>query len=257
MEPLKITFHLKTPVVIMDMPVHLDALIAWAQTQEKLAQGVEVDNIRELAAELPFEEYTTDAGTVWKASVLVPESIQFTTTTQWVRRTDPYQITDGLEKGWLSTGKRYKPEKGYKIDTSSGMLKNHRQIYTVQMVDKMHAWCIGDLDRIEQLLLDHVRAIGAKTKMGHGQIREDVFGNPMIEVERDKAAVDKDKWKLRFMSNKVSNDYALMRSPLKPPYWDKSSAVMGWFPLNFIGLRNGIMSLSKEKGGERNGCKRN
>ncbi len=234
MEPLKITFHLRTPVVIMDMPVHLDALIAWAQTQEKLSQGVEADNIRELAAELPFEEHTAGAGTVWKASVLVPEAILFTTTMQWTRRTDPYQVTEGLEKGWLATGKNYKPEKGYKINTASGLLKNNRQVYAVQMVEKMQAWCIGDAERIEQLLLDHVRAIGAKTKMGHGQIREDEFGNPMIEVERDDAALE--NWKLRFMPNKVSEEYVRMTSPLKPPYWDKSSAVMGWFPFGFLGL---------------------
>ena len=110
--PLKVTFMLDTPMVPSAYPIHLDALVAYALTQTKLAAMDETvqsnESIRQLAEELPFAKETRDGEWVWQASALVPEVVGEQAVRMWTRKTNVYDYASRAASGAFELGARTK-----------------------------------------------------------------------------------------------------------------------------------------------------
>ncbi|RQZ31662.1 type IV CRISPR-associated protein Csf3 [Burkholderia sp. Bp9017] len=200
-------------------PLHLDALIAYAIVEESLraAGAWEADpkTLRELADfPLPLERDQRDDARCWKASAIVPggdpgpHSMRF-----WTRKTDAYDMARRIEGGQIEG--RYKfplKQYAYKVDTARGLLKQQFKFFPVRQVEQVHAWCVGDEDRLVDLLspeTGYVTHLGAKARMGYGRIRS-------FHIERDDAA--RDLWQRRVLPWPHEGAEAVAMAT-RPPYW--------------------------------------
>lgn len=231
--PLKITFHLDTPMQRSGYPIHLDALVAYAQTHAALA-GMDADNaptgmLRELAEDLPLAKTENNDEWVWKASALIPVSFGEKSVRMWTRKTNPYDIArriiaDKVEIG-VRTENALKAGKPYAgaIDTARGLLKNMHEFYPVEEIHQLDAWCIGDIDILENLLAPEsgwITHIGKRTRIGHGRVKT-------IQIEEDEEALE--KWKLRVLPWPEAG-YEPIQAGLRPPYWAVETRGLGYCP---------------------------
>lgn len=217
MDALKVTFDLGTPMVPSAYPIHLDALIAYVVTAKALASGGNESShkVRALADLLPLERETRDGKTVWQASALIPDSVSGSGIRMWTRKTDPYDYTARLLNGQIKTKSKMENLKPYalKIDTQRGILKNAFQFYPVKMVNRLVAWCIGDIDELEDMLQPEsgwLTHIGPRNRVGHGLVKQ-------VSIEPDHLALE--KWKMRVMPWQESPDYQIIQAAYQPPYW--------------------------------------
>lgn len=239
MEPIKITFEMDTPMVPpTGYPLHLDALLAYAMTQQKLgsmAQGYEEPVpgmlLRELAQDLPLEkESRSDDNWVWKASALLPQEIGDHAVRLWTRKTDPYDYAERVINGSmevstatqnaLKSGKPY----AHAIDTARGALKNQFQFYQVANIRKMVAWCVGERDLVEELLSPEsglITHLGKRSRIGHGRISRVTF-------EHDTEAVE--LWKRRVLPWQENSEYIPVQAAFRPPYWAIENRCLAYCP---------------------------
>ncbi|MYM92615.1 type IV CRISPR-associated protein Csf3 [Duganella vulcania] len=214
MQPLRLEWTLSTPMVVGAHPLHLDALVAYAVTEEALRTGMVVSGpISDIARDLPLQREEQAGQWCWKASALRraagPHSTRF-----WTRKTDPYDYATRAQTGQLE-GRFKAPMKPYaaKIDTQRGLLKQQFKFFPVQQIQTVTAWCIGDLNRLEELLhpdSGFVTNLGGKGRMGFGKVRS-------FLIESDDAALM--KWAERVLP--WAHEGALpVRLAIRPPYWD-------------------------------------
>ncbi|WP_420213420.1 type IV CRISPR-associated protein Csf3 (plasmid) [Burkholderia aenigmatica] len=219
MVPLKLTWTLATPMVAGAHPLHLDALIAFAITEEGLrALGKDARDHRTLfefaQSPLPLEREQRGDAWCWKASAITPDgdpgphSMRF-----WTRKTDAYDMARRIESGQIEGRYRFplKPY-AYKVDTVRGLFKQQFKFFPVRQVARLQAWCIGDEDRLLDLLAPesgYVTHLGGKGRMGYGRIAS-------FHIERDSDASE--RWKRRVLP--WPHDGAeLVRMATRPPYW--------------------------------------
>lgn len=222
MKPLKITFNLISPIVDNSQPLHLDALLAWAMVDAYEGGLPPTEAIRRIHDELPLEQYTSPVSdkSGWKASMVI-----FTTrggmaggnTSRFLtRRTEVEQIASLAESGGVKFKRTTPPSV---IDTASGPLKSSLEFYPIRDCDKAYAWCIGDKDKITELL-SRVGHIGKSGSRGHGKVSS-------ILVQEDIEA--REKWKLRVL-NYAEPGYIQQFSAVRPPYWDSRNKEISWMP---------------------------
>lgn len=214
MTPLCIEFELLHAMVVPAMPIHLDALLAYAATEDVLAAGAqEKDKVRYLAdpvLEKVLKKHFQDGEWVYMASALVPEGYGESSLRLWTRKTDPYDYSDRLEEQ-VASRMRFPPSNPYamRVNTGSGLMKNHFNAYPLREVNKLVAWCIGDQEEIHDMLEAHIRFVGSWRRAGHGQVKS-------ISVLEDQAAVD--KWKMRVLPWQEEGALPLSAA-VRPPYW--------------------------------------
>lgn len=231
--PLKVTFHLDSPMVPAAYPIHLDALVAYAATQSALNaadEDIPEGDIRSLAAELPFAKHEQDGTWVWKASALVAEDIGEKSVRMWTRKTDPFDYARKVDQNILDIGARTKnalaagkPHAGG-IDTVRGLLKTNFDFYPVIEVFRLSAWCIGDIDRLEALLAPEsglLTHIGKRGRIGHGRIRSVVLSE---------CAQATDAWKRRVLPWRESGAYEPIQAAWQPPYWAPEGRARAFVP---------------------------
>lgn len=231
--PLKITFHLDTPMQRSGYPIHLDALIAFAQTHSALA-GMDPDDappgmIRELAEDLPLAKEEKDGEWAWKASALIPTGFGEKSVRMWTRKTDPDDFTRRVIDNNVLIGERTKnaltqgkPYAGT-IYTDRGLQKNMFEFYPLEEIRKLEAWCVGDIDLLENLLAPEsgwITHVGKRTRVGHGRVRT-------IQIEEDEEALK--KWKLRVIPWPEAG-YEPIQAGLRPPYWAVENRGQGYCP---------------------------
>lgn len=231
MKPLRVRWRLTSPIATGGYPIHLDALIAYAQTELALrmaamtGHGLEAP-IRSLGDRLPLESETRDGQTVWKASALIPtetaelgHGMRF-----WTRKTDPFDYTDRFSKGHLmlrGVPGQLKPN-ALKIDTQRGLLKNGYKFYSVKQVTELEAWCIGDEEALRELLDPEcgspIQSIGARGRSGLGTIES-------FLLEQDPSA--NERWQQRVLpwphEGAVQAEMAT-----RPPYWDQMNKTVAY-----------------------------
>lgn len=231
--PLKITFYLDTPMQRSGYPIHLDALLAYAQTQSRLA-GIDPNDVpqgrlRELAEALPLAKAEQGAQWVWKASALIPEDRGEKSVRMWTRKTDTEDFAKRAASGQLEIGVRtqnaLKAHKLYAgtIDTARGLLKNMFEFYPVEQIHRLTAWCVGDINEIESLLAPEagwITHIGKRTRVGHGRVKA-------VTVEEHDEAME--KWKLRVLPW-AEPGYEPIQAALRPPYWAVENRGLGYCP---------------------------
>ncbi len=232
MDPLRITFALETPVVATGFPTHLDALLAYAVTQQRLAGGDLPPDmlVRSLADDLPLDRHEQNGAWVWKASVLTPKDVGEQSVRMWTRKTntDDYaaRVTSGdIEIGVRSRNALEKGEKfAVKIDIQRGLMKNMFQFYPVVEVNEMVAWCIGDVNQIEALLAPEnglVTHLGKRSRIGHGRVRS-------VTIDYDETALE--RWKERVLPWQENASYLPIQAACHPPYWAPENRMMSFLP---------------------------
>ena len=221
MTPLRLTWTLATPIVVGAYPLHLDALIAFAMASEGRQNDFSGwdDNAKLL---LPLEQEVQGSLECWKASVLVPTEPGEHSMRFWTRKSDVYDYANRLEAGQLDVKTKFplKPY-GIKFDTQRGTFKQMFKFFPVRSVKQLQAWCVGDEDRIAELLAPEagfITYLGQKSRMGFGRITD-------FEIVPDDAAAD--KWKSRVMPW-PEQDCVEVEAATKMPYWQAANRTRAW-----------------------------
>lgn len=248
--PLRITINLATPIVESDQPRHLDGLVAWAMFQEAQADG-SFTGYDELHDSLPFEREERPEGWVYKASFLA-EMGRSGLSQRWLSRkfwqegfaaafaegnlivgaggavgvpTDPMTAVPRPKQGPIDKQLLQTGVAAGKIDTARNHQKAAGFLYPVAHVDRLVAFCVGNKEIIERLLVRHVTHVGKRFRLQHGQVRS-------IQVDDDPTA--RFLWSQRFLPWQERDDDVPTECPMRPPYWKRPLAVTGFRPAIFI-----------------------
>lgn len=221
MTPLRLTWRLASPLVVSAYPMHLDGLIAYAMSEEgKQKDFASWDDKAKLV--LPLEQEVRGEQECWKASVLVPTEPGEHAMRFWTRKTDIYDYAARMEAGKIDVKTKFplKPY-GIKVDLVRGNFKQMFKFFPVRSVREVQAWCVGDMDRIAELLAPesgYVTYLGAKKRMGFGRIVD-------FSIETDAAATE--KWKSRVLPW-PEQDCIEVQAATKMPYSDVQNRTAAW-----------------------------
>lgn len=233
MEALRIEIDLVTPMASPSMPIHLDALLAYAVTEDALSAMEKPDggqdpvrDLAEPALESVLDKAQQDGEWVWMASALLPEDVGDAYLRMWTRKTDPYDIAERVGDGQIAVRSKF-PLKPFAllVDTVRGPLKNHFNFYPVREVGKLVAWCMGDADAIYDLLEAHIQHVGQRRRSGHGKVKA-------IRVIPDAEA--EIRWKMRVLPWK-EECYLPMQAAFRPPYWAIENRLQAFCPPAILG----------------------
>lgn len=225
--PLRVTFHMAEPVVTGAFPLHLDALVAYVETQRKL-RDADVDqtaSLRSLADDLPFEKIERDGDWVWGASALVPSGVGEQYVRMWRTHTPIDDYARRFDQRQIDSRTKF-PLKPFAqiMDTQRGVMKNMLERYPVQNVDKFEAWCLcTDRQRLDELL-GEILSIGARRRVNHGRLK------CAPEIVKDESALD--LWKLRVLPWQEEG-YVPVQAGVRPPYWAPETKRLAYLPETF------------------------
>ena len=237
MQPLHIEFRLASPIYVeSEHPIHLDALLTYAASQELIEQGA--DNPWEECHEFLNEtlDKTEGENWVWKASKLLMTPLATPQFTPMIRKCDPDAYYDEmysednpdgiwvsrfLKGGVMSPANPLK----FKINTSSGQRKSYYWLAAHQWVDKVEAYCVGDKEQIEDLLRKHIKFIGKMGRNGFGRIKE-ITVTPSENTEA---------WRMRVLPLEEDGmdgvEYAEVQECVRPEYWNALARVRAKEPI--------------------------
>lgn len=208
MQALKITWTFTHPLVLSGgFPLHFDALLAWARVQEAEELGEEYP--WEAQEDLPLEE----THGVWKASKVSFDPLSQPEIFSMTRKFDLNALS--LDMGRVYETRRAKN----KFNAASGEFKAYDMRVSCQWMKKAEAWCVGDKDRIEELLR-RVTHIGRLTRNGFGRVKTvSIESCPVEETEN---------WRLRALplgsgQEKPGEVYCPSQQTCRPPYWKKTN----------------------------------
>lgn len=221
MEPFKVTFRFESPLVVdSEYPIHLDALIAWAVSDEA-EQGGSDDAWAE-ADDLSFvlDAAENEHGRVWKASRLVFTPCTERIPMNMIRKSNPGAVLEDYDAGRFAHARAVNL-----IKTGSGQYRAYQMFINYQWMVKAEAWGVGDIETTKELL-GRLRNVGKKGANGFGRIES-------IDVAPcDKAEV---RWRLRVlplgMDGVPGVDYATGYHCLRAPYWKKLNRVEALEPI--------------------------
>ena len=223
--PLRIDWAIATPWCPPAMGLHLDGLIGYAVVQEAERDGREFSSHDELLTDLPFAKHEVDGDWCWKASLLAPVNVLGSERIYMTAKTASQSMAEAMVDGKI-TGRKIKS-----IDTVRGLFKNDAFWYTIEHVDKIQAWCVGDPERITELL-SLITHIGKRARLDHGRIAmrdqsEDDEGGLAFDVVEDAQALE--LWKRRYVPMAVEG-YVPVQARVRPPYWQGEGARVCWRP---------------------------
>ena len=215
MKPLRITFTLRSPMVLPERPIHLDSIVGCAAYRNAERSGA-ADPRTELDS-LPFARATgPDGQWVWQASQLLLEQEGGIFWTHYVRSYEVNAWAAGRERGHWQGNKNA-------IRVGSGPMKAFAITQPMGHIRRAVAWGVGDADAIDFLLRQEIVALGRNTRQGWGRIDS-------IAIE-DAPAGEEGFWQRRVLPQslgefKLPGHYAGTAS-VRPPYWDRSQ----WQPI--------------------------
>jgi CRISPR type IV-associated protein Csf3 len=229
--PLRIDFDLVTAVIVPDMPLLLDSLIAFAAVQEGMEKGIDYAVSQE---QLPLG---CDSG-VWQASY-IDFSLGFRETFHSNRRFDVNETVLALDipdndkkrasslpyqNGIISGIRRDK----WGSEASSSVNKAYLFINAARHSARAAAYCIGNPDEIRYLLDKHVSHLGKQSRIDMGRIQR-------ITITEDAEGLE--RWKHRPLPYPVDG-YAKTFETLRPPYWKRENRQEAWVPLKKSKIRD-------------------
>lgn len=211
MTPLRIDFHLETPVKVPEYPIHLDGVLAWAAVQEGVLQGISME---EAQKHLPLEIARQDEHEVWKASW-----IDFS---HGPRMAYPMSRPFEVQSIILDMGHAYKWKRRNKWDeyVDSGVNKAYLFTHPVRLSSMARAWCVGDKDQLNYLLNTWITHLGKLARLDMGRIKD-------ITIMEDKRALD--RWSWRTLPWPKEN-YISVYETTSPPYWKRENRQKAWIP---------------------------
>ena len=208
MEPLRVTAHLQTPVVVTGRHYHFDALIAYAEVQEALSQGLSEADALVMQDSLPIEKSWSGADWVYCSSVIQWEQTGGITMTRYIKRNDPVTAELWQGKGVLHTRKDA-------LSVGSGHYRAYDLRAPTIWARTGTAWVIGDRQRIVEALQSIV-SLGKLRRNGYGRVNK-------WTVEPDLQALT--VWQRRSLPlgfiPAEPEQYAKAVAGLRPPYWDR------------------------------------
>lgn len=234
-QPLRVTFQIVGGWVAPAFPLHLDAVLAYSQTQRALDDLVEeptIAAIRSLADDLPLGKYELEDRAVWMASAIIPVGPVLNDSAIFVQRRNLHDYANRVDAGMIQHGK-HRPGKTlepYKLqlDTARGVYRNLLGFFPVQRAFEggiltLQAWCIGNAALIEELLTDDRRPthLGARRRSGFGRIES-------VQIDEDETAHE--KWTLRVKPWPLREDDVPIQAAYKPPYWALENVTNAFIP---------------------------
>lgn len=197
MEPLRIDIHLSTPMIKHERLLHFDALLANLAAEAGRSNGVPWEKAIQ---ELPLEKEKREGGNwVWKASAFKATSI-YQNMRAMVRRTSVEDIE--RDRNIESVLKM----KEIKINLRSGHDRNYFWYIGLSTVPLAQAWCIGDKERIIELM-SGLNTIGKLKRNGHGRVDR-------VDVVSDKDA--NDLWVNRVMPWEIPGSVPIIAASQAP-----------------------------------------
>ncbi|APE04167.1 hypothetical protein BM526_19555 (plasmid) [Alteromonas mediterranea] len=232
MEPLKITFELGSAICLPRHPLHLDALIAYINTQKGLItldEPYSRDALMALADDLPFACYGDGEDWVYKASALQPVGDLKHTSRFFTNKNDKTGIATAVKNDQIQLKRQVsaleKMSHAGQLDFNRGHQRNALIYHSITYVEKMEAYCIGDKDLLQEALSSgHLTHLGKLHRMGFGFIKH-------ITIEECEEA--KTKWKNRVKPFEEKGDIPVT-SPIRPPYWDLEAKTLSFMPSELI-----------------------
>lgn len=225
MKPLRIEWRLTNPVTGMQLPLHLDALVAYAITEEALLGGAVKGSIRSIAKDLPLEKASKGDLFCWKASALMPVKVLGHEMQMWTRKFPEEEFSELYINDQLTHVKgpinpvngrvELAPYAGV-INTGMGIIKNYFQHIPVRQVDHFIAFCIGDMDRLTELLSPlsgFITTIGGRKRQSAGRVSLEE-GGFLITVDE----FAQERWQDRILPWEKEG-YVPIQAAHKPPYW--------------------------------------
>lgn len=222
MEPLKITFKVANGVVKSGLPIHLDALLAYAVTERNrsdIEDNPTIETLRALGEDLPLDKHAQSSDWVWKASALMPVGDVYQSSSFYTQRINQEdfarRVVDGSIKkaGKTLPLEEMKPHQ-YKIDVVRGSQRALLGYHPVSHVQDLVAYCVGDKDKIEEILKEYgyITHIGGRRRSGFGHVL-DVIVEPCDEAL--------ELWVHRIRPWRMSKSDVPVFATTKAPYWEK------------------------------------
>lgn len=231
-KPLRLTWTLGE-MVVQPHPLHLDGLVSYAMLRQAEDIGLletEAANktIREYTQgfALPFQRVRRDDLQCWAASALLADEVLENGMRLWTRKVNIYEIADLVAEGTLCLGKRaydggvLKPMAG-RIDTVRGAYKQWFKYIPTRTVKALHAYCLGDEERLWELLspeAGYITHLGPRTRMGLGQVTG-------FTITSDEAAGE--RWQMRVMPWPIEGAVKAHLA-VSPPYWAPENRAPAW-----------------------------
>lgn len=229
MKPLRVDFYLKDRMAAPSVPIHLDALLAFIVVKLKMNpdEAENVEYIRMLSEQLPIERHEVDGDWFFKASMLVPTGICIHSSDFFTQRMDQSLLAKNIAQEMVSLGRRKLSElepHGGKIDVARGVHRNMLGYYGVTSTDRLSAYCIGDSERIIDLLnTGYVTHLGPRRRAGYGEIYR-------VDVVEDNEALVRCFDRNRHI--KMSESDIQVVRPIRAPYWDKQYNRPAYVPVS-------------------------
>lgn len=195
--------------------IHLDSLLAWARVQEENGDWT-------VRHDLPLDVERQGDAWCFKASIVSFNSLEPARLVHMVRRTDTNQIALDGNGGGLVLNMAT-------INTSSGHLKGYAFHQATQLCDSATAWCVGDLDRVTELL-GRVQSIGKLARNNFGLVEE--FNVTPADPR------EANKWMIRTLpeafgesdvvakAKAMGVEFARAQGRHQPPYWSPERSVV-------------------------------
>lgn len=228
--PFRVEFLACAPVQMDYMPTHLDGLISWALLQEKQAEftlgktSVAPDPL-DLAGEVYSGLPLKMQGDVYCASVILPQEILGNSARYFTRSSDTKALGDiAIDDDHTGKGLILNQSRMRKISTARGELKTYLMQEQLIHSPLFLAYGIGDIDRVQELLSEHVFGLGKNRAKGFGSISN-------IKVIEDDDA--NEFWKMRALPH-LEDGYIPVVTPVRPPYWNKSIARIAYMPKDVL-----------------------
>lgn len=228
--PFRVDFMMCAPVQMDYLPTHLDGLLSWALLQERLALFTEgaVDHAPD-PTDLECDIYTNlplaKENDTFCASVILPQEVLGSSTRFYTRSSDANALASiSIDDAHTGKGVILNQSRMRQIQTARGQLKTCLNTEQVMHSPVFTAYGVGEIDRVRELLCNHVFGLGKNRAKGFGSLRS-------IDVSPDEDA--KEYWKLRAMRDK-EDGYIPMVTPLRPPYWNKAAARIAYMPKDVL-----------------------
>lgn len=223
MSPLRVTFQVSGGFVPPPYPLHLDALLAYAQTYDSLGDASDdpsISKLRSLAEDMPIQRFERDGEWCYMASALVPQGPVLNDARFYTQRMNQEDYSTRVGSGQVQHGRHRPgtPMERYQIqiDTARGVHRNLLGFYPIQQSADSNlltlvGWCVAEKWWVEDRLLGgRITHIGARRRSGHGKIQS-------ILIEDDPEAAE--KWNLRVRPWKMSDSDLEIQAAWHPPYW--------------------------------------
>ena len=223
MQPFVVDFEFASPICReSEYPIHLDALLAYAQMKELEEMG-EADPWGASEDLSAYLAKTDSQEWCWKASWIKFEPLDIRRFVNTIRRSDAKLIYDALESGfWEPIGLRLAK---YQVNSGSGQLRAYQWLLPIQWV-RGKAWGVGNIEEVEYLLKSRISYIGKQGRNGYGRIKS-ITVSPASEGE----ALN---WMYRSMSvvpERSPFTYTEMYATVRPPYWKKLNRIHAFEPI--------------------------